>query len=265
MGIGAVGLLAGAGAAGLRVVPEPFPKFGADGPVTSVPLPAGLPAPVERWLAGHYGSQLPVIESVVVTGRARMRPFGVWLPARFRFIHDAGRGYRHYIEATWAGRPLLAVNERYLGGRALMELPVVGGSRGPELDQAANMGMWAELAMAAPAVLVTDPRVSWQSVDDQTALFVFPLADARDELVARFDPDSGALRSLEGWRHRSAGPGAAILWVAAVTPGPVIGPSRLPAIGTATWADQGEPWASFTTEELVVNADVSDHMRRRGL
>lgn len=266
LGLGALGALAWAGgAAGLQVQPQPFPGFGADGPVRWVEMPTGLPAPVQRWLAGHYGSQLPVIESVVVTGRARLRPFGIWLPARFRFIHDAGRGYRHYIEATWAGRPLLRVNERYLGGRALMELPVVGGSRGPELDQAANMGMWAELAMAAPAVLATDPGVSWQGIDDETALLSFPLAQSRDELVVRFDPTTGALASLEGWRHRSAGSAPAILWVASVERGGEIGPHKLPATGTATWADQGEPWASFTTEEIVVNADISDHLRRRGL
>ena len=40
---------------------------------------------------------------------------GIAFPARFRFIHEAGRGYRHYIEATVFGLPLMKVNERYLG------------------------------------------------------------------------------------------------------------------------------------------------------
>ncbi|NJK45195.1 MAG: hypothetical protein HC933_13770 [Pleurocapsa sp. SU_196_0] len=34
---------------------------------------------------------------------------------------------------------------------------------------------------------------------------------------------------------------------------------------TATWLDQGEPWATFTTEQIVLNADVRRYVRERGL
>jgi hypothetical protein len=230
-----------------------------------VPIPADLPAPVVRWLVGQYGPDLPLVTSVVVTGRARMRPFGVWLQARYRFTHDAGRGYRHYIEATFAGRPVLRVNESYLGGRARINIPGIPSGTGPKLDQAANMGMWAELAAAAPSVLVTDARVRWSGIDDHTALFTFPLADGTDELVVRFDPGSGSLASLEGWRYRSAGDTRALLWIAAIAPGPVVGPWGLPAVGTATWADQAEPWAQFTAEDVVVNADVAHYLAHGGI
>lgn len=269
-----VGVAAAATAVGVAVVagqqvePEPFPDYPEPSrpPRAVVALPTGLPAPVDRWIRGIYGDRVPVIGSVVITGRARVRPFGVWLPARFRFIHDAGHGYRHHIEVTLFGRPVLTVDERYLDGRAVMRLPMGGTDEGPHVDQAANLGMWAELAMAAPSVLVTDPRVTWHEIDPETAQLDVPFGDgAVDSFVVRFDPGTGDLRSLECWRYRSSTEPDRILWIAAVEPGPTTGPHQLPAVGTATWADQGDPWARFVTEDLRTDVDVSERIRATGI
>ena len=82
---------------GLRIQPAPLPAYagrGAD--PEEVPLPEGLPAPVERYYRTVYGDRVPVIETVVFTGRATMRPFlELPLPARFVFTHNAGHDYRH--------------------------------------------------------------------------------------------------------------------------------------------------------------------------
>jgi hypothetical protein len=260
--------LGAATSVGARVEPDPFPDFPEpSGPVRGeIPLPAGLPDAVHRWLRGTYGDLVPVVETVVVTGRARMRPFGVWLPGRFRFLHLAGHGYRHYIEATLFGRPVITVNERYLDGRSRVEIPLVGVDEGPEVDQAANLGMWAELAAAAPSVLVTDPRVTWREIDSETAHLDVPFGpSARDSFTVRFDPASGAMRSLEAWRYRSSSDPEKILWIAATEPGPTVGPWGLPAVGTATWADQGDPWARFVTEDIRTDVDLSSALRARGL
>ncbi len=73
---------------GLQVRPKPFSRPDlAQTEVKTIPLPEGLPAPVERFYRAVYGEQIPVIESVVITGRGRMRPFGVWMPARFVIVH----------------------------------------------------------------------------------------------------------------------------------------------------------------------------------
>lgn len=269
-GLAALGALASAGAIGawgLQVAPAPFPHFPqASGPAEWVPVREGLPEPVDRWIRAVHGAEVPIIRSVVVTGRARIRPFGVWMPARFRFTHDAGRGYRHYIEATWFGRPFMKVDERYVDGRSLVEIPLVGTDEGPKVEQAANLGMWAELSSAAPSVLVTDPRVSWRPLDALTARLVVPLGeDATDEFVARFDPATGGLDSLEAWRYRSSKDRDRILWTASTVRGPVVGPYRLPATGEATWADQGRPWARFTAEDIRTNVDVDAYLRSRGI
>ena len=123
-----VGLVAGSallllvGWLGLKVKPAPFPSFGQrTAALETVPLPAGLPAPVERFYRQLYGDRVPVITSAVMTGRAQLRipsTGGPTVEARFRFTHVAGKDYRHYIEATIFGLPLMKVNEQYLDGKA---------------------------------------------------------------------------------------------------------------------------------------------------
>lgn len=251
---------------GLQVQPAPFaeyPQASAEPPVTS--LPAGLPAPVERYFRRAYGDSVPVVDSVVVTGRGRIRPFGLWMPMRFRFTHDAGKGYRHYIEACWFGLPFMKVNERYLDGKSLIEIP---GTRdeGPKVDQAANLGMWAELSSAAPAVLVTDPRVRWEPVDDDTAVLVVPLGtEDTDTFVVRFDPTTGDILHLEAMRYQASSSEQKVLWIAAGAGEKRIGPAQSLAVGSATWLNAGKPWAFFETEDLRFNVDVSEYIRARGL
>jgi hypothetical protein len=251
---------------GLQVRAGRFADFPEEsGAAETVPLPEDLPAPVERYYRQTYGDEIPVVRSVVITGRGKIRPFGLWLPARYRFTHDAGKGYRHYIEATWFGIPIMKVNERYIDLKAKMELPWMT-DEGEKLDQAANIGMWAELAGSAPSVLITDPRVSWEPIDDDSAVLVVPLgAGSTDTFVVRFDPASGKIASLEAMRYRDSKSDEKILWIAAHEGEGTIGPANVPAIGTATWLDQGKPWASFEAENIRVNVDVGGYVRARGI
>ena len=57
-----------------------------------------------------------------------------------------------------------------------------------------------------------------------------------------------------------------ILWLAAAVPGETIeaGGTKLNATGSATWLDQGTPWATFTAEEIVYNVDVQAYIRATG-
>jgi hypothetical protein len=45
----------------------------------------------------------------------------------------------------------------------------------------------------------------------------------------------------------------------------LIAASAVGAVGLLAWADEGEPWALFRTEEVVYNVDVADLVRARGL
>ncbi|HSN75992.1 MAG TPA: DUF6544 family protein [Anaerolineae bacterium] len=250
---------------GLKIKPQSLPPHPEATPtLTTVPLPAGLPAPVERFYKVVYGDRIPVVESVVIKGRATISPFGVKLPARFIFVHNAGRGYRHYIEATWFGLPIMKVNERYLDGKSLFELPFATYEDDASTNQGANLAVWAEAAWF-PGIWITDPRVRWQPVDEHTALMFVPFGDQEENFVMRFNPNSGLLDSMEAMRYRDAGDQAKkILWITQNMAGPTLPDSKLSAVGSATWLDQGKPWAVFTLEDINYNVAISEYIRQRG-
>jgi len=259
-------LLLSAGWLGLRVRPRSFPSHPAKTPeLRTAPLPASLPAPVDRFFRTVYGERMPVIETVVIRGRATIRPvFNIPLPARFVFVHNAGRDYRHYFEATFFGVPFMKVNEGYVDGKSFFEGPVGTYTDDPNTNQGANLALWAEAAWF-PAILVTDPRVRWQPVDDRTALLYVPFENEEENFVVRFNPETGLIDMMEAMRYRDPGEGKSkILWITRDVAGPAIPGSKLGATGSATWLDQGRPWAIMTLEEVVFNVDVSSYIRARG-
>ncbi|MGL4649045.1 MAG: DUF6544 family protein, partial [Caldilineaceae bacterium] len=259
---------------GLRVPPRPFADAAEAGLApdtpTFVPLPTGLPAPVERFYRTVYGDQVPVITSAVIDGRGKMAPFGLYLPARFRFVHEAGKGYRHYIEATWFGLPFLRINESYVDGSSSFNVPIVGSAPdNTNLRGAANQGLWSE-TIWLPALWVTDTRVRWTAVDDNTALLTVPFEPAggpegEQTFVVRFDPATGLITWMETLRNRDANVDESILWVNFVTAWSEVDGWRIPTVGEVTWMDQGRPWAYFGVESLNFNADVSSYLRQTGL
>ena len=178
---------------------------------------------MERFYRTVYGEQIPVIRTVVIKGRADISPFGFKLPARFLFVHNAGKDYRHYIEATWFGLPLMKVNESFVDGHSRFELPV-GATLEDDasITQAANLGLWAE-ANWFPAIYLTDPRVALGAGGREHGAAVRSVRGEEENFVVRFDPQTGLLTSMEAMRFRDAGAQAKkILWITQSVPGPTI-------------------------------------------
>jgi hypothetical protein len=70
---------------------------------------------------------------------------------------------------------------------------------------------------------------------------------------------------MEAMRFRDSGPLAKkLLWITRNVEGKNIEGTKLGAVGSATWLDQGKPWAVFTLEDVVYNVDVSEYIRQRG-
>ena len=251
---------------GLQIKPWPFPAYPGKTPdLKTAPLPAGLPAPVERFYRKVYGDEIPVIETAVIQGRAVIRPFmNITLPARFVFVHNAGKDYRHYIEATLFGLPVLKVNEGYIDGESFFESPMGTYTDDANTNQGANLALWAEAGWF-PSLWVSDPRARWEPVDDNTALLYVPFEQGEENLVVRFNPKTGLIDTLEAMRYREPGEGKPkILWITRNEKGKSIPGTKIKAVGSATWLDQGRPWAVFTLEELVYNVEVSEYIRQRG-
>lgn len=225
---------------GLKVQPAPFSVISQpQPPLQTVPLPTGLPAPVERYFRLTYGENVPMIDTAVITGRGSMRPIkgGPKLPIRFRFTHQAGHDYRHYFELTFFGLPVGKVNEYYVNGKERMEMPWGLSENNPKLDQGGVLGMWAESIMWFPAILVTDPDVRWEPVDDVTAWAVVPFGGDCERILFRFDPNTGKILYWETLRYKN-GAGEKMPWI------------------NGTWFDEGSPWIELSVEQTVFNVPV---------
>lgn len=264
---GAFAALLFVGWLGLQVQPAPFPDYPEVQPasIETTPLPAGLPKPVDRYYRTIYGDRVPVITTAVLTGRAKIRPVGpIDFPARYRFTHVAGKDYRHYIEACWFGIPVLKVDERYIDGVSLMEIPIIGNDSGPNIEAAANQGMWAE-SWQFSALMVTDPRVKWLPLDDDTAVLVVPFKETEQQFIVRFDPETGLPTWSETMRYKSSKSIEKVPWRTHSTDWAELDGVLTNTVGTATWMDDGKPWATFTLEGIRLNVDVADYVRAKGL
>lgn len=244
---------------GLQIRPKAFsmPSL-AQSEIKTIPIPGGLPAPVERFYHTVYREHIPVIKTVVLVGRGRIRPFGIWLPARFVMVHNAGKDYRHYFEATFFGIPFLKVNEGYVDQDSFFESPMGTYYKDPNTNQGANLALWAEGGWF-PALWVTDPRVHWQPVDTNTAILFVPFEKGEENFIVRFNPQTGLVDMMEAMRFKAPNDKNKVLWITNE-----VKAENLPSISYATWLDSGKPWAALTLEEIKFNVDVHDYIRSRG-
>lgn len=227
---------------GLQIKPKPFPPYAETlGELKTIPLPSGLPAPVERFYQTVYGDRIPVIETAVVSGRGAMRLGGLNVPIRFRFMHETGNNYRHDIDITFFGVPVMKGYDTYIDGHGFMQTPG-GVEEGAGIDQGSNVSLWVEALHWFPAVLVTDARVQWKPVDDLTALLVVPFGAEQEVLVVRFHAETGLVQYAEAMKYKSAA-GKQVLWINSI------------------WTDEGKPWVRLDVEDTLLNVDVHDFIR----
>jgi hypothetical protein len=255
--VGGLVLLAGIGWGGLQVpAPEFPPPAQGSHDLGTVPLPPNLPPPVQRYFQVAFGEQIPQVESLMAWGRARAN-FGLWMPLRFQLYHRPGRAFRRDMEVTWFGLPVLKALDQYVDGKG-MTGPLGNLATGPEVDQGANLILWAE-ASFMPSLLVTDPRIRWEAIDETSARLIFPLGEGEDEMIFHFDPSSGLLTRTTAMRYRDAQHGK-IPWSAGILDWQTVHGVQLPRRVAITWADQGRPWSYWDFEHVAWNVDIAQQL-----
>ena len=249
----------------LRIQPKPFSAYPEPAQaLRSVSLPGDLPAPVARYYETiGMGEQVPLIESAVISARGRLRFAGITFPARLRFTHDAGQGYRHDIEATVFGYPLMKVNETYLDGRARMALPIGVIENEPKVDMAANLGLWGE-SVWLPSIFITDSRVRWEPVNDRSARLIVPFGSKEDAFIVYFDANTGLITHMEAMRFKQAADEEKTAWRLDFLNWGTFDGILIPSSSTITWADEGTPWLVINIEDIAYNVDMADYMRSTG-
>jgi len=244
---------------GLRIKPRHFTPLAQSQPeFKTMDIPGDLPKPVENFYKTVYGEKVPLIDSVVITGHGRVRQFGMWLPTRFAIIHNAGKDYRHYFEATFFGIPVLKINEGYIDGQSFFESPMGTYTNDPNSNQGANLALWAEGAWF-PSLWLSDTRAHWQAIDDTTAALFVPYEKGEENFVVRFNPQTGLVDLMEVMRYRSPGDTDKILWLTNE-----VKSADGSSVSYATWLDDGKPWAEFVIDDIKFNLDVSSLIRERG-
>ena len=256
----AVGIAAGAAWIGVQQPASSLlPPASGTEPRGSRPLPAGLPAPVRTYLAGALGDAVPIMETAIAWGTARLRLGPLWTSSRWRAYTVPGRDFYRTLEIKWFGRTLLTGYDAYVDADGVKALgpPLNLFETGPAVSQGENMMLWAE-APWAPSVLAGE-RAQWHPIDATAAYLRYPAAAGAGVLRAAFDPGSGRLREMTGerarhgkqkrsWRSRYS------QWQPVTGLGrPVSIPHRL----VLQWADQGQPYADILLDGIVYNVDVS--------
>ncbi len=258
------GLLA-VGWLGLQVRAPRFPAVPSGPAPRTVPLPADLPAPVQRFARALFGDQLPEVKSAMILGRARLAPTGLPMPTRFRFYYDAARSsHYHDIQVTWFGLTFLRIHERNLEGHATLDLAMLGRIEdAPRTNRAAIQGYWAEALAWLPAIPLTDPRVRWEAVDATTARLHLPGLEDEEAFTVRFDPDTGLLSEIETMRYQDESRPERWRWRNRVLTWGVVDGLRVPVRSQTQWNDN-TPWATWEVEQVVLNVDVAARLAQFG-
>jgi hypothetical protein len=249
---------------GVKINPKPFSPFPEkSGEINTFPMPEDLPIPVERFYRTIYDDKLPEINSFVLTGRGKLRFQGVTLPAKLRFSHQAGKNYRHYIETTFWGLPILKVNEHFIAGESRLALPFGVIENEPQVDQAANLGLWSETLML-PSIYLSTIGVRWEEIDDSTARLIVPFEDEQDEFIVYFNQKTGLVDWMEAMRWKNAGDAEKTRWQAQALEWGSVQGWQMPTLFAAQWMDEDTPWLMATIEDVTLNVDLSQYITGQG-
>ncbi len=250
---------------GLKIKPKPIKPLTETSPGSpdTFQLPENLPAPVERFYELVYGDTLPYVETFIISGRGRIRFQGITMPAKLRFIHTAGQGYRHLMETTFWGISILKVDEVFIDWKSRLELPFGVVENEPKIDEAANLGLWSETLMF-PSVYLSTEGVRWVEIDGSTAKLIVPFKGSEDRFTVYFNEDTGLIDYMETMRWKEADDPEKTRWQAQALAWGEVNGLIMPTSFAAQWKDEDSPWLVAEIEEAVFNVDVSDYFDLEG-
>lgn len=263
--ISVIFLLLAVGWLGFQVDAASFPTIPGGAVSETLPPPAGLPEPVQRFAETLFQNGIPAIRSAVIVGRARLAPVGFAMPSRFRFYYDAQRSsHYHAIDVTWFNLAFMHIHERNLEGHVMLDLSLLGRVEdAPHTNRAGIQGYWAEVLAWIPSIALSDPRVRWEAVDSTTARLHLPGLDDVEAFTVRFDAVSGLMTEVETMRYQDESRPERWRWFNRILEWRTINGLRVAARAETQWNDDS-PWATWELEQVIPNADVSERLAQFG-
>ena len=252
---------AGAGlmVAGFAVPPRRRPPGGVrrGAPIGEVDLD-GVPGSFRRYATAAFGEPVPAYDTVVIWGRAGIRPGGrgPWFRARATTFHELGDAFVGEFPLTWFGIAVAGGRDANVDGRGVASFFGRREPETPESDRSSNAFMWLEAGMF-PATWTRDD-VRLEEVDDTTARLWFPPHD--EPITWRLGAD-GLPHRLEVIRSKRPGDAPLPQWVDLGRWHDVDG-FRFFSSATVTWADEGRPWLRWTIDGVEPGADVAPAVDR---
>jgi hypothetical protein len=200
-----------------------------------------------------------------VLGRAQLAPTGFPMPTRFRFYyHAVTSSHYHDIQVTWFNLTFMRIHERNQEGHVSLDLSILGQvDDAPKTNRAGIQGYWGEVLAWVPSIVLTDPRVRWEAVDDTTAHLYLPGLDDVEAFTVRFDGDTALITEVETMRYQSEENTERWRWFNRILEWETVNGLRVPIRSQTQWNDN-TPWATWEVEQVVLNVDVSARMAQFG-
>lgn len=157
----------------------------------------------------------------------------------------------------------MKVNEHFLDQKSRLALPFGIVENEPQVDEAANLGMWSE-TMMFPGVFLSTEGVRWEPINETTAKLVVPFKEGEDEFKVYFDSETGLIDIMEAMRWKNAGDQEKIRWQAQVKEWGEVDGWKMPVLFAAQWMDESTPWLMARIEDVAWNVDVSEYISQEG-
>lgn len=206
-----------------------------------------LPEPVQRCLrrTGVVGQRVPQAVTLSQDGQIRASTEAKWLRFKARETYTINPPSFTWKAALKIGGITLGrATDTLEQGRGRMHVRLLGlkdivDATGPDMDQGSVM-RWFNETMWFPAVWATD-LISWQPIDDNTALGSLTVGDQTVEAEFRFDSD-GRFVDFRADRYRDIGDGFEVRpWRTPITGHSNFNGIELPARGSGVWElDDGD-------------------------
>lgn len=227
----------------------------------AAPALTPLPATVARWLEVAWPDGPGGRETLALVGRARLKRDGAGprLPASFRMTHLLGRHHVAEIRVGVGPITLARAFDAYVDGHGFAK---VGSTVdiGPEYDQGAFLFLWAE-AFGYPASWPHLPGLRWEPINHHAAVLHLPFCcGAVERALVHFDAETGMPRAFEASRHKGHGP--RVPWRVEFDEWGWSNGLPVARRGSVAWADEAEPWFTFTIDEAIPDVPIDDLLRQ---